>query len=146
MDKREGLKELLGRVEAATGADRELDAGLFRALGGELPTEFMGTGIKLSWDASGKAWCHLPDGMRISFTPPELTSSIDAALALCERVLGKHWFWEIKGVIGFRCILWMLETDYDDRSPPTGHSAASAPLAILAAILTALLAHEEKRG
>lgn len=68
----------------------------------------------------------------------EFTASIDAALALVERVLGKHWLWEIKEGIGFRCILWTLETDWDDRAVPTGHSAHSAPYAILAALLRAL--------
>jgi hypothetical protein len=81
------VQELIDRVEKATGPDQELDAALYRELGGEVPTEFMGTGVKLSWDASGKAWCYLPGGMRVSFTPPALTASIDAALALMEKVL-----------------------------------------------------------
>jgi hypothetical protein len=146
----EELDALIARVEAATGLDQELDAALYRALGGEVPTEFMGTGLKLSWDASGKAWCYLPGGMRVSFTPPALTISIDAAVALMESALpGYRWGVSATGVRtgerteegwsryadGFRAHV----TEHSALRPmPTTADALTAPLAIILATLRAI--------
>jgi hypothetical protein len=74
-----------------------------------------------------------------------VSGSIDAALTLVIEMLGEHWLWQVKRGIEFQCILWVLETDYADCAAPTGYSAASAPLAILAALLRALLAQESAR-
>jgi hypothetical protein len=64
------LKDLLARVEAATGQDRELDDALEDAFGG-------------------------PHGIRSG--PAPLTSSIDAAVALVECLM-PEWSWEVERV------------------------------------------------
>lgn len=78
--------ELIERLEKADGPDELLDYAIFRATGGTLPDEFAGRGIELEWQGDGTATMSLGD-MQLRFTPPKVTSSIDAALALCERVL-----------------------------------------------------------
>ncbi len=129
------MVELLARIEAATDFDRELDRAIGFAIDGWKVAEITRTTGVVSpmIDIRGDLYPDHPGSMY-----PALTESIDEALAVVERVLGRHWLWEIKRGFGFRCILWMLETDSDDRPVPTGHSSASAPLAILAALLKAL--------
>jgi hypothetical protein len=68
------LAELLGRVEACTGPDRELDGHIYGALGFQIIQRFG----DFEWR---------PDGKGIWKTMPSPTASFDAALALCERVL-----------------------------------------------------------
>lgn len=75
---------LLERVEAATGADREIDK--------ELAQHLLGAFIRLS--TTGEGWRYqmlLPDHQGVSFESlpdvPAYTSSLDAALSLVERVL-----------------------------------------------------------
>ena len=131
---------IVERLEAATGPDQELDAAIYRAVEGEVPTEFMGTGVKLSWDASGKAWCYLPGGMRVSFTPPALTASIDSALSLVERKLpGERVAFELFPDHGFCVIKANSDDEYDAEAP-------TLPLAILLALFRALRKDEGDHG
>lgn len=110
------LQHLLTRVEAATGADRVLDADLFR----------METG---RWrGAVGYA------------ETPFYTASTDAALALVERLhLAPHVLhhgrttWDVSLIVDDHA-----ETEWEGRS-------RSLPLAILAALLRALVAQETDR-
>lgn len=107
------LAELLVRVKAATGPDREIDRAIERLE-------------------------HGPDV--IPFTPA-YTASIDAALALVERVL-PGWFVDhmgadVAGSIGdMKTFGWMVEisdgmTGYQGQAP-------ILPLAILLALIQAL--------
>jgi hypothetical protein len=77
--------ELLARLEGASEGSRELDALVFRAFGEPLPTEFAEHGIRLTWQPDGKATMPLGD-LQVAYTPPAYSTSIDAALALAERV------------------------------------------------------------
>jgi hypothetical protein len=71
-DRRDALASLIARVEAATGPDRRLDLDICAALG------------TLEYASTARGYTRMPH--------PELTASIDAALAFAERVLpGKGW-------------------------------------------------------
>jgi hypothetical protein len=118
------LGDLLERVEKATGPDRELDFALALAFtpgGYRWPDE---RGGAIMW----------PDG-RGSFgvaEPDCLTASLDAAMALVERVL-PGWDWIIghtNGGLTVHAQLGPNEMAFGD----------TAPLALLAALLKALIA------
>lgn len=103
------LMELLERVRKATGPDRELER--------DIMVEAFG------------------DGVRNALPVPTYTASIDAALALVERKL-PGWIWMLdKNESGpFDFVLW-AETGLRAKANAMG---PTAPLAILAALLTAL--------
>lgn len=105
------LKDLAAMLDSATGPSRELDVAAFRAL--------------FPYTRVYEAHC------------PPLTSSIDAALALVERLL-PGWGWQIN--IGAYAILrppkatcWSSSLCFDGDAP-------TAPLAILKATVAALIA------
>jgi hypothetical protein len=80
------MTDLIKRLEEAEAGSRELDALVFRRFGGPLPKEFAGYGVELTWQADGSAT--MPVGeMQVRYDPPAYTTSLDAALALAERVL-----------------------------------------------------------
>lgn len=154
MNKRERLKELLlllGRIETATGADRELDEELAALVAGAVRQE----------DAT---FDHKPayhrNGFWVSVEPIlPYTSSIDAALALCERVLPGTQvgldpiFFEGAGKHRVEYDAVLCTADWGQWNPVNsdwiervGVRHRDRVLVILAAILTALLAHEEERG
>ncbi len=115
------MRELLERVEAANGPDRELDAGIVVGLGLDNTCPF---------------WLHSYDRT----TPVRITASVDAALALVERVLPGHRvaLFTNGGGEGPTCVI-MFESDpvkADERAP-------TLPLAILAAMLKALIAQAD---
>lgn len=117
------LSDLIARVEAATGPDREIDVAILRAL----PIEggwFSVWPDHLTWDSldAGK------------FAPP-LTASLDAALGLAERVLPG--------------VMWQVGFDPDDGSmcarlvtvpPPCAHVKANHDTPALALCLAILKA------
>src|SRR5438105_1932936 len=76
------LSALIERVEKATGPDRELDEALALAFGWRL-REIVLVRTVLEWER--------PTGFRLPIgtmaDPPFFTASLDAALALVERVL-----------------------------------------------------------
>ena len=118
---RTDLAALLERVRKATGPDRELDYEIPLAVEPPPPTGF--------WTTDREYY-------------PPITSSIDAALGLVERVL-PGWSWRV-GAYNLdrvpRCELAQpVETEF---GPGIGVRAQvdgpTAPLAILAAMLTAL--------
>ena len=118
------LTDLFARVEAATGPDRELDGALWR---------------KLIFDPQlarpGNDWTLTPN---LGRKKPRYTASIDAALALAERVL-PGWAWMLRGSFAK---LW------EPHGKPPGNDfdamGRSPALAIIAAILKALIAAETK--
>ena len=105
------ISSLLSRVRAASGPDRELDADIWQAL---------------CWKHH---WREIAKG-----TP--FTGSIDAAVALVERVLPGCSLTILRDWGGLnRCRIW---TDDITPAPPYVGTASSLPLAILAALLSAL--------
>jgi hypothetical protein len=125
------LQSLLERVKAAGEyRDRELDADIAEALG-----------FKIEWKQQNYTMDMYPV---ITWPPgrepcPEFSRSIDAAVALVERVL--------PGMDG--AIAWSrdMRTCEFARPHPLDNIVAEAktlPLAILAALLTALIAKQER--
>lgn len=133
------LPTLLERVKGAEGPDRELDADIEVALrGGEivqLQNRFTGEPLIGIRRPSTNHY-----GGFVNDPCPPLTCSIDAALSLVEaKVPG--WSWRIGNTLsrpndvmhgGAFCLLGTSSRDVE---------AATAPLAILAALLTALISH-----
>ena len=123
----EELRELLDRVQKATGPDREIDKALLWAVG-----RFSWRGMNY-WSEAGEMW---PDRLSTFFT-----ASIDAAVALVERVL-PGWSLQMNLSEGLThpCVVM-------GRSHPTNKTVAmehfTLPLAILSAMLSAVLATTE---
>lgn len=110
------LTDLLRRVEAATGPDRELDYAVLLAT--------------------------LPKGHAYLWDPEkghEYTASIDAAVALVER---KGGCWEIcRGDDNsFRSEVWSTDLPWNSAE------AKTAPLATVTALLGALIEKEKDNG
>lgn len=117
----EGLADLLARVEGASGPDRALDKAILMALGQWAPV------------MTNQPW-----------TVARLTASLDAALALTERVLPG---WTIAGIGQDDSKLWHVElreghqTSYRRvvLSHMTLRGSPTPALALLAALLKALI-------
>lgn len=123
-----GLEELLERVKAATGPDRELDGDIAEALGINPKGSFR---MRSSPDKAA-----FGIGAYSSWKPDPLTASIDAALALVERVL-PGWTYNF-GNVGEDDCGWACLTQPEGDCTDFGASAPTIPLAILAALLQAL--------
>lgn len=134
---REKLTELLAKVEAATGPDRELDAEIWwhfvadrAATDGDLLVNADEIGVPKMLDrAWGPGWRMTGSG------PARVTASIDASLTLAAHALPDHPGYELIG------------HDYQPTfQAQIGDGLAahvSAPLAICSAMLRALLAQTE---
>jgi hypothetical protein len=78
------IEELVGQVEAATEGSRELDSAVFAACGMHI-NPHPGSFEYGRWpDETERRECYY----RIS----PVTASVDAALALAERLHGVHWY------------------------------------------------------
>lgn len=135
------LKDLIARCERATGGDRELDVRLYAELLDDRDIIERETWITGRSRQPPHDECALgridPGKVQRNFTAafhapeiPAYTSSIDAALALCERVL-PGWWWHVSST---HCELHHPITRLKDRRA----SAKTAPLAIILAALKAL--------
>ncbi len=140
------LKELLELVENATGPDREIDADLFVAL---INPEWV-TSKKDPGFAAADKRSFWPEGKARYITrdckpAPQYTASIDAAVALVERMLPG---WSIEMVRTRYCTVEMWKADEQGffnsgRDPIVRRTEGyTLPLAILAALLKALIAQE----
>jgi hypothetical protein len=137
---RETLIALRERVIGAKESDRELDADIWHML-------TPGVTRKATKVVSSKGlWPdyvidETRDESHRLIIVPEYTASIDAALALVERVLpGRHKDLYIDDTGGARfCLGRMTSSFVQDR-------ATSPCIAILAALLSALIAKETARG
>lgn len=78
----EDVGTLIARLREATGADRWLDAEIFRAIDAPLPEEFLAHKIALEWSDSEGCFVMPVGAMRIRYEQPAYTASIDAALTL----------------------------------------------------------------
>lgn len=100
--------DLIRRLEAATGPDRELDAAIDAVIARSFASDPM-------------------------FPETPYTSSLDAALTLVPA----HHLWWVKQGFRFQAVVWMIETDYDERYPPTGFSTNSPAIAFCIAAIKA---------
>ena len=122
------LKKLLERVETATGADRDLDKA-----------------ICCHFEPK-KIWVRDNNGIGFpGYIAPALTVSIDAAVALVEKMLPMS-VWSIynsdpKCVTTGGSAFIYADSDDDDAFRAAG---ASPALALLAAMLRALIKKEER--
>lgn len=145
------IAALLARVKAATGPDRELDC--------RLSHHFLNRGISYgTGDDSGWAppatvdgwddakWASMADEYMSPLTH-HYTASVDAALSLVERVLpGWEWLKKSPRVIS---LYRPLADEEDARKEWAKHhdgTGATIPLAILAALLSALITQENGNG
>jgi hypothetical protein len=80
-------QELIARLEAATGPDRELDAEIFDLVGAPLPKAAFGYDLKLQPDPDAAGSYVMPVGeMMVRYEAPAYTASIDAALTLVSEL------------------------------------------------------------
>ena len=110
---RAALEAILARIEAATGPDRELDYDIAIMVRGQPDTD-----PKIRW-----AYFY------------RYTASIDAALALTERVL--DWSWRVGNTPSGRAFCQLGANGIEAE-------AATPPLAILAATVRAMIATAER--
>lgn len=152
------LRELKERVDAAEGPDRDLD-GEIEVLARRLEAYAAGLDdeTRAKWE-SRAGWVF--DAFT-TYEPKPFTASIDASLALVERVLpGWVWhvggcqsdflsetcmpFWaELSGPVSYKVVEAGIgaEPTFDVSSAP----GQTAPNAIISALLSALIAKEEAR-
>jgi len=132
---------LLSRLQGLTAPDREVDAEIDTTLFGGETVWKQANGTMEMYPASRRASKTHIGGFANEHVPP-VTASLDAAVALCERVL-PGW---AKGFDGGpkTCIAFVDPHDYDDRMFGARYTAcAPAPaIALIIAILTALEARE----
>lgn len=152
------LKALLDRVEKVEGADRELDLAIVDAfgLGNFIPFAShmpMGRMEKIgdSWIDKGDNKGPWASNERFV---PHYTASIDAALALTERVLpgwyGRAWFGDTPPYHPHeqksRVALWCSDRGKKQAIFGIGSDAATLPLSIIAATLRAKIAEADSGG
>ena len=122
--------QLIDRLKAATGPDRELDAAIELAYGYSIPSDAIFRPetdyVQCQWN-----WVHPLDG-KIFHICPLYTASIDAALALVERMLPESMYDLHKCETGYSFSI--LRNNLD--RPYFG--GATPALAILIALFTAL--------
>jgi len=115
------LNELLERVKAATGPDRQLDYVLF--------CHFAPMEVASAW--------HPLNGHKY-------TSSIDAALALCGRALPGYWYVMAKGRMTDSEPLYACELLEGAETQLAINEGHTQPLAILAALILALISKAQE--
>lgn len=132
------MTRLITSLEQAGEGSRELDAMLFRHFGSELPTAFGPVRIDLAWQDDGSALMPVGD-LQVRFSAPPVTTSLDAALALAERVHpGLHAALYTSDGDKSRQAMITVPTRKDG---PFNATAATIPLALCIAILRAT--HQE---
>lgn len=125
---RETLEALRERVRAATGPDRDIERDLAVALG---------LAVRRSGIASVE-WA-MPNGLGSDTysEPPAYTASIDAALALVERVLPGMWRLLLHRALS------RIDKEFEGVGEPLWNLQVLPP-AILNALLAALIERGEK--
>lgn len=143
---RADLQALIERVEKATGPDRELDADIYEALGYEVKRR--SERVEEGWRVRRTVdWRYL-DGSRW-LAMDYLTASVDADLALLERVL-PGWRAEIRWgdwpqhIERHDATLWNNDTSKRESVFGVSANAATLPLAIIAATLRAMQTQENE--
>lgn len=135
------LQALLERVEAKAEPDRELDADLdVNLFGGEIVWRQANYTMEM-YPASRRPSDHYVGGYAHEHVPL-YTASIDAALALVERVL-PDWSWNA-GNVGEDDMPMANVTEPIDPCRDFSASAPTVPLAILSALLRALISQADE--
>lgn len=138
-------RQLIEQLETAVAPDRGLDSAIGRALE-TLPTEPFKTKAPFERiqgmyyvigkrDTSGG-----PVDEKWARCPPLYTFSVDAAVTL----VPPHHLWQVKQGIEASAVVWMLETDYDERDPPMGYSTTFPAIALCIAALRARAERETR--
>lgn len=131
------IEELLRRVNRAMGPSRELDIALECAL----PNLSLGEHSHRPSSAKGMVTCNYPNGRSSTYVPRRFTLSIDDALSLVERAM-PNASWSVRTTMEG---LYAADVPFiklkDMRPTPVTHR--TAPLAMLSALLTALIAQEQ---
>ena len=126
------LKELAAMLDAATGSSRELDAVICEVFS-LYPA---GTERVMNTDGASNAWA----GNAIWWEALPLTSSIDAALALVERLLpGVKW---AKNFGGWFILYGVFNGNVVVLGSSQAHDVPF-PIAILKALVAAMIAQEK---
>lgn len=140
------FRDLLTRVEAATGPDRELDAEIQIALipdyGARFersPAEFVR--FKDVWRTNRAEHLSHANNVADWWQCPKYTASIDAAVALIWHAL-PGWSWAVFG--GWSAWVWPDER----RDLLTGYQGYHRlpPHALISALLKALIARDTQHG
>lgn len=120
------LQSLLSRIEAASGPDREIDRAIGFALDGwTVRNDITGyTDCDAIVTGDGNVFVDDPGGMYPSFT-----ESLDAAVALVEKMLGNRW-----NVYGVGQAVIHIDDDEFVRD-----AGATPALALCAALIKALI-------
>lgn len=141
---REQLQSILDRVREATGPDRELDGSIDAVLRAGLPSL-----PAWAWE-NFPEWKHISNGRvcvlhdsgehGLNWSSQPATASIDAALALTERVLPINSTRLVSDPSGCSCaITWWPDGLTGETRVQSSEAQVSLSLAILAATLSALL-------
>ena len=136
MTDKQALLALADRCEQATGADRELDAAIFRAIGAPVPFQFANKLLALTLDEARNAYFADIGEMRVRYEPPAYTASLDAAMTLIDA----ECFWRL-GHDGEGPDPSLFEARVFDpmqMDRPALSTAATPPLALTAATLRAI--------
>lgn len=132
------LARLLERVRAATGPDHELDALICAAVGYMpdcISTDYVADpSYAVSSDDAARLEARVYGYLIMARPASPITSSIDVALALVEKLLPGDW-WGLLELAVFGDHM-----EYHPQEPI--FSLEKLPLAILAALLSALVAKE----
>lgn len=141
----DSMEDLLAKVAAAEGPDREIDARIWQAMNPDQQVLFYGGDVRTRRPAEYGRLADFPlegfddwEGIAGHVGAPSLTSSVDAALALVERVLPG-----VRLRMGYEAD---ADPDEGDDGPwfaridgPRFYSAPTLPLAMLRALLSALI-------
>ena len=132
-------QELIAKLESASEGSRELDALVTVALrldckrGLSDDLQYLSPIRRDDECAIGTYWYVCRSGRSLRTAEP-VTTSIDAALALAERVLPKLWTWRVEKNNGGYFVAFWSDGDY----APDGEAVCASPaLAICAALLRA---------
>ena len=133
---RDTLLKLAERVEAAQGADRTLDAEIFKAIGAPVPFQFMNKLLALEYNDTEKAYfARVSDDMHVKYSPPAYSASIDAAMTLVPDGTGHDPWWLLKGAWRGKA---KAEIWVHNKGKPYRGTASTPALALLAACLRAI--------
>lgn len=132
------LSEIIARVEAATGPDRELDAEIGRALGLDVRAEFAEEPDLGDWFIGQPREC---GSWMEQDALPDYTASLDAALTLVPKRYGRDLPIHMQRTTSFGCCAVVWHDPEFNRSERG--DAGTMPLAVCAASLRARLAMEK---
>lgn len=131
-------QSLIERLQAASEGSRELDMEVFKAIGAPVPFQFMNKLLALEFNDVEQAYfAKVSDDMRVRYSPPAYTASIDAAMTLIPDEMRDEI--EITTLHQVARVGINLNHAPDDGPYYGSHECNSIPLAIC---IAALLARE----